>query len=409
MRKALLANTRGTGLTMPDKITIQGAAVKGRLTSLDAVRGIAACTVILSHCYGAIILGHQFAQFDQSLWSIPLRPLHNGAAAVIIFFVLSGYVLALPYFRGTQSSYPRYLIKRFCRIYIPFAAAIFLSAFLYSSTTRQPVANASEWFNGIWPSAWPGTSVFVNHFLMLGTAQDMTLDPVIWSLVHEMRISVLFPLLIIMCRDTRLAVAAALVLLVASTKMLAAFGQNVGQSAHPALAANLHITFLWTAQIVPYFITGILLSKHHEEITALWARVGNPVRICVIVAPVIAFSVSHGFMSAKKDAFYDLGAAIVIVLALEVPTLTAFLNNPIPQWLGRISYSIYLIHLPIMLVLIPVLIGRVPLGFVVAAVMAASLAAATLMHILVEAPAIRLGQQVTRRVTTPITSASSAA
>jgi len=385
---------------VPDNATIQIAAAKGRVTSLDAVRGIAACVVIICHCYLALVPDQWFAEINHSLWAIPLRPLHNGTAAVIIFFVLSGYVLALPYLRGTQPSYPRYLIRRFCRIYIPFAVAIVLAAVLYSVTSHQPVANASKWFNTRWPLAWPGTSVFVNHFLMLGTAPDMTLDSVMWSLVQEIRISLIFPVLIILCWDTRLALTASIVLLIAATETLAALG--MGQSGHPAGAPNLYISFLWTAQSAPFFITGILLSKHREQITALWERVRKPFQSCVIVAPVIAFSVNHGYMYAEKDALYALGAAIVIVLAIEVPKWRAFLNAPIPQWLGRISYSLYLMHMPVMLVLIPVLIDRVPLGLVVAAVMGGSFAVATLMQILVEAPAIKLGQRITRRATAPI-------
>ena len=100
---------------------------------------------------------------------------------------------------------------------------------------------------------------------------------------------------------------------------------------------------------------------------------------------------------AKVDALYDLGAAMLIVLAIESPGLRALLEEPIPQWLGRISYSIYLVHLPLMLVVVPLLIGRLPFGFVVAIVMASALTAATLMQILVEAPAIKLGRRLTRR------------
>ena len=60
----------------------------------------------------------------------PLRLLVDGEAAVILFFVLSGYVLALPFIAGTQLTYGRYLVKRICRIWLPFAAAILLAAAL---------------------------------------------------------------------------------------------------------------------------------------------------------------------------------------------------------------------------------------------------------------------------------------
>lgn len=367
-----------------------------RLTSLDALRGIAACVVVLSHCY-LVIPEQNRALIDGSLWSIPFRPFHNGQAAVIIFFVLSGYVLSLPYLRGTQLPYLNYVVRRVCRIYIPFAASIFLALFAYILIGQSHAQAASHWFDSFW-STVPTVSVVLKHFLMLGAGPDIELNPIMWTLIHEMRISLLFPLLILLCRNTRIAIPAALLLLVAATKILAGL-----QSFYPAHPGTVGITFLWTAQMTPYFITGILLSKHREQIHALWQRLPKPARFGLIVAPLFIFAVPFEFIFAKRDALYGLGAAALVVLAIEIPRLRAFLNEPIPQWLGRISYSIYLIHLPIMLVVVPPLIGRMPFGFVVAAVLAAALAAATVLHALVEVPAIKLGHRLTRRTTSPVT------
>jgi peptidoglycan/LPS O-acetylase OafA/YrhL len=83
---------------------------------------------------------------DDFRWSKPLLPLHNGDAAVFIFFVLSGYVHSLPYLRGTQPAYPEYVIRRVCRIYIPFAAAILFALLLYSLAGRPDAPVASQWF-----------------------------------------------------------------------------------------------------------------------------------------------------------------------------------------------------------------------------------------------------------------------
>ena len=86
-----------------------------RLTSLDALRGIASFSVVLCHCWTAIPNAAR-ATLASSMWSPLIDIFTNGSAAVIIFFVLSGYVLSLPFFHGTQPGYPRYLFKRFCRI-----------------------------------------------------------------------------------------------------------------------------------------------------------------------------------------------------------------------------------------------------------------------------------------------------
>lgn len=52
----------------------------------------------------------------------------NGHSAVILFFVLSGFVLSLPFFKGEYKfDYSRYLVKRICRIYIPYLIIIMLA------------------------------------------------------------------------------------------------------------------------------------------------------------------------------------------------------------------------------------------------------------------------------------------
>ena len=116
--------------------------------------------MVLSHCY-LTIPEEQRSRIDDFLWSKPLLPVHNGNAAVFIFFVLSGYVLSLPYLRGTQPGYPCYVIRRVCRIYLPFAAAILLALLLYILAGRSAAPAASQWFNNLWPSAKPGIAVVI--------------------------------------------------------------------------------------------------------------------------------------------------------------------------------------------------------------------------------------------------------
>jgi peptidoglycan/LPS O-acetylase OafA/YrhL len=186
--------------------TNEEIAPSKRLISLDAVGGIAACIVVLSHCY-RIIPEEQRSRIDDSLWSQPLLPLHNGDAAVFIFFVSSGYVLSLPYLRGTQPGYPYYVIRRVCRIYIPFAAAILFALLLYIFAGRPDAPAVSQWFNNLWPSTKPGIAVVAKHLLMLGTAPNMKLNAVMWTLVYELRISLLFPLLMILCRNSSVLLA----------------------------------------------------------------------------------------------------------------------------------------------------------------------------------------------------------
>jgi peptidoglycan/LPS O-acetylase OafA/YrhL len=162
-------------------------------------------------------------------------------------------------------------------------------------------------------------------------------------------------------------------------------------------ADNFWVTILWTVRIVPYFVLGILLSKHSENIRRLLHRVPGRIRIALIAVPLYIFTIPHhGYLSIRRDALYDFGAAMVIVLALDIPSISAMLNRTVLQWLGRISHSLYLIHTPILLLIFYAFLGRVPFSFIAAAAIVASLTIATLMHRFVEMPAIKLGQRVVR-------------
>jgi hypothetical protein len=88
-----------------------------RLLELDALRGLAALMVPLYH--PRLLFGLHLPGFEHYLWSGPLHILVAGPEAVILFFVLSGFVLALPIVQRKQLPYHAYLIRRICRIYLP--------------------------------------------------------------------------------------------------------------------------------------------------------------------------------------------------------------------------------------------------------------------------------------------------
>ena len=260
-----------------------------RLSSLDALRGVASFSVVLCHYY-LTIPAETRPLLDPSIWLRPLHVIMNGAAAVIIFFFLSGYVLSLPFFRGTQPSYPRYLFKRVCRIYIPFAVMIFITALLSRILDfHEPLVGVGVWLNEQMPRVT--STALAGHFLMIGTRSDISLNPPIWTLVYEMRVSLIFPLLMILCRDTRLALVSAAIMLLVSTRILVHLGETA-----PWTVNSFWITVLWTVRVVPYFLLGILLSKHSDNIRRFTHR----------VSPQPA---SHSWQCASSFSVSEIGAS----------------------------------------------------------------------------------------------------
>jgi peptidoglycan/LPS O-acetylase OafA/YrhL len=106
-----------------------------RLEQLDSLRGIAAFTVLVGHfllLFPAFwIATTTFSKQNWFIYLITFTPLHIfwcGTEAVVFFFVLSGFVLALPFFDSTKTvSYTFFLIKRIFRLYPPYLSAVILA------------------------------------------------------------------------------------------------------------------------------------------------------------------------------------------------------------------------------------------------------------------------------------------
>jgi peptidoglycan/LPS O-acetylase OafA/YrhL len=228
---------------------------------------------------------------------------------------------------------------------------------------------------------------------MTGTARGVVLDPPGWTLVHELRISLIFPLLILLCRNRRRGALAAFGLVAAATALLVHVGE-----ARPFAPPSIGVSLLWTAQIVPYFVTGILLNRKRAQLRAAWQRHPRLARAAAFTAAAAMLMIGYDFTAPPRILLYALGAAAMIALATQDGLVRTFLTRPLLQWLGRISYSLYLVHAPIMLLAVPLLIGRTPFAVMTAVLVALSLAAAAIFHEVVEAPAIRFGRYVTRSV-----------
>jgi peptidoglycan/LPS O-acetylase OafA/YrhL len=99
-----------------------------RIGSLDALRGVAALAVVIGH---ALPMG--LPQVP------PVVAVALGRVSVIAFFVLSGFVLSLPYFDGRPLPYPAFVVRRLCRIYLPYAAVMFAAGTLFYTVWGEGV------------------------------------------------------------------------------------------------------------------------------------------------------------------------------------------------------------------------------------------------------------------------------
>ncbi len=131
-----------------------------RLLVLDSMRGIAALTVMVFHLttpfQGGAALDAGVPADNWILNVMTFTPFHllwEGHEAVYFFFVLSGFVLALPFLGDKEVSLAGYYTKRIFRIYPPYLVAVLVAVFASSIFYRGPMPQLSEYFNSLWRCA----------------------------------------------------------------------------------------------------------------------------------------------------------------------------------------------------------------------------------------------------------------
>jgi peptidoglycan/LPS O-acetylase OafA/YrhL len=373
----------------PEPTGAPGGGGSTRLVSLDALRGIAALWVVLHHCWASSAAA---LALNPVLRLTPLRLLWSARPPVIFFFVLSGFVLALPQLRSQRPRYVPFIVQRACRIYLPFAAGIVLSLAAAMLLAARPVTGTTALFNDI----WSGLSLRVvgDHFLMTGVIGETNLDSPMWSLVEEMRVSLVFPLLVTFAvaagwRRTGLAATGLYALTWLALHELGQDGAGYYAAVSPAASVVLTVYFL-----LP-FVIGITLAIHRDALVTAFRDAGPWRQAALWAAAAAALLIPP--LSAGVDAPYSLGGGLLIVLVLGTPAAARLLGARPLQWLGRVSYSLYLIHVPVLAATVHLLHPHLKLEWILAAVPFLSLLAAEGMYRLVEAPSIKLGRRLTSR------------
>ncbi|GAA5478154.1 hypothetical protein Hhel01_01652 [Haloferula helveola] len=332
----------------------------------------------------------------------PLRIFWAGHEAVMFFFVLSGFVLALPFF-GTKPAvpYPLYLAKRILRIYSPYIVAALVAMGLREVLYKGDVGGVSGWFNQSWKvSATP--EAIGQHLLMIGSFNNSEFNPVLWSLVHEMRISIVFPLIALgLVRHQKIVVA--LPILFTTIYWLA------GSLNFRGIMSFDHDYFA-TLHYSGFFILGSLLAKYRKGLVRVLSAASRSGKLALLSAAVLAYTnpfwfpyidvPGPGWINAlfAKRWFHEWitagGVAVFMLLAIMPGVISRVLRARPLVFLGAISYSLYLFHAVILKALVTLAAEEFPLGIVLLCVVPVALVAAAASWRWIEVPSIRLGKSI---------------
>ncbi|AVV47105.1 acyltransferase [Streptomyces sp. P3] len=303
------------------------------MQGLDGLRGLAALYVVLFHCWLYTFPGYPDSSAPR--W---LDGLMYGRLAVVFFLVLSGFSLAIsPARHGWRSEgVAEYMRRRAWRILPPYWAALCMSLVI-------------AWFVVPASHSGPPTGGSVLVYGLLG--QDVFTAPTpngaFWSIAVEAELYAVFPLLLFVRRRTGAALLVALVTLPVVVRGLMAPGGT------PVEGEN------WlTPHLAPVFVVGMVgagvvaASDRVRRLPWGWFAV-------LAALPVLALGVIKGSVWTLTHYFWvDLAVApamtmLIAAVATGGPAVLVRLLTARPlRILGEFSYSLYLIHLPIVLAVI---------------------------------------------------------
>ena len=390
-------------------------SANGRLKELDALRGLAALTVVFGHFGGAFVTFPNIHQAKSILTYLAVQFVANGHAAVILFFVLSGFVLSIPSINGKPQSYPVFPTRRITRIYLPYLAALSL-AVLGNHFLHNHLA-LSDWVNGPWHRSvqWP---LVWQHVMFVGSYICGEFNTAFWSLVIEMRVSLAFPLLCMLVLRLPWRLALPISWLVAC----GAASLNAFLFHAPVLQPGYSFT-LQTSDVIAtvgyasLFVVGILLARHRVRLTQWSSGLSSGTAQALFVGSILLYVYGNLAVACfcrvafrgmttvptivnvcSGDWPCAIGATGIILLALGRQSFSRALMSPVCQFLGKISYSLYLLHGTILLTLLHLYYGRIPSPLIFAIYLPCVVACSSVFYKYIEEPCMELGRRVSDRL-----------
>lgn len=376
----------------------------GRVRSLDAMRGLAAVSVVLSH-YVLVVAHAGRRRYEYaSHWlrwfsETPLGLLWAGRAAVLFFFVLSGYVLFIMLERSSLG-YWTYLKKRIARLYIPYLVAIGLgiagAAFLYA----KPLQGLGPWINKFW--SWPpSTGPVVDHVGFVDAFNSDRYDFTIWTLVQEMRISLIFPLLALWIRRFSWQVAwLPFAFAAAGAVLLRGVAQSMGGNWSGFVMGGGLTAYSATVYYLAPFALGALLACHRDAVRRRYCALPSYARIGIVVSAFALYFYAPRALAAFGDhrmLVHDwpvmIGAALGLVVVAYEASIKRFFERRSFQYLGRISYSLYLFHPLVLLAALHIFYGRIALAPLLGLTFAATILISDLAYRWIERPAAQIARR----------------
>jgi peptidoglycan/LPS O-acetylase OafA/YrhL len=359
---------------------------------IESLRGIAALMVAIFHSIHLLAVDGIAQVYLKTIWDIRgaqalltrvLMVFFNGGAAVSLFFVMSGFVLALSLARDARpvpQLATAFVTRRFFRIYPPLA----LNVLLYAGAMWIVCSG--------WPRLYndppPAPRAILDNLILV----DKGVNGATWSLAVEL---LAVPFILAAHLFTR--------------------GRSPWLILVPAVLARIALYTRWLLFRIPYLYLYLFMFVWGMAIAALgplvMRRVSSRAAALALAAGcalLLGGRFVLGYWSRASLGVEAIGATLIVAIVAYGPDLRALslLDGRIVRFLGRTSYSFYLYHPPFLSLGVPIVMWslsstslavRYPLavGFLIALVtVPPSLVAGKLSFDWMERPAVRWGRNV---------------
>ncbi len=300
------------------------------LPALTGLRFWLAVWVILHHICGK---GMMLEAWANTLPAPVLKLIHGGYLAVQTFFVLSGFVLARTYAhtKWDRRSLGRFFTARFARIYpVYFVSLIILSPFIIEMMLAP-----------VWTPGQRAT-LLTNYLLVLqGWTGSLGVgwNTPAWSLSCEFFFYLWFPVLFVALRNARWrAISVAMVVAILLPIVL-------DHSGAPWSWKPLYQLGDFVAGIAAARIFALIGDRRG------WKKRGHWLYVPAVIFGgwlIIHPAVVNGSGADLNTFLRPLNAAMLVGFALSGGWIAKWLSGTITDFLGKASYSMYVLHVPIL-------------------------------------------------------------
>lgn len=316
-----------------------------KILYLEGLRGLAALTVVLSHFmfafYPAVYTQnlndiHTAHQLELWIGQSPLNLFYSGHFAVCVFFVLSGFVLTAKFFQTKESDLLIIgAIKRYFRLTIPviislFIAYMILSYHLFYNQKAAPLTHSMHWLYDFWNFTPDIKKMLYEGLYGVFINETCTYNKVLWTMTYEFYGSLLTfstAILIGNLRHRYIIYSLIIGLTLQTYYFMFILGVFISDLIHKAhfIKQKQHSLLSYTLLFI-----GLFLGSY-PTLTSYENSIYNFMALKNITTPTILY---HG-----------IGAFLMILSLSLSKKLQIILCHRIFQFLGKISFSLYIIHL----------------------------------------------------------------